>query len=147
MSRTEARDTFGRPQQDGFWPDLCYLVELHIQSREHLRPFSLQTPTTFGVGCCLEYIFFPSYPCQNCYQTDILSERLLPAGPILEQRFDAKESFPRKTQNCPALCALPFYSLHHLTLTHRKEVCHTITCTPVCEQRREKERTSGGFLN
>lgn len=43
-----------------------------------------------------------------CYQTDILSERLLPAGPILEQCFGAKESFPRKTQNCPALRALPF---------------------------------------
>ena len=42
-----------------------------------------------------------------CYQTDILAERLLPAGPILEQCFDAKESFPRKTQNCPALRALP----------------------------------------
>ena len=43
-----------------------------------------------------------------CNQTDILSERLLPAGPILEQRFGAKESFPRKTQNCPALYVLPF---------------------------------------
>ena len=58
---------------------------------------------------------------------------MLPAGPILEQRFDAKESFPRKTQNCPALCALPFSSLHHLKLTHRKEVCHTILDGHFCQ--------------
>lgn len=148
MSRTEARDTFGRPQQDGFRPELCYLVELHIQNREHLRPFSLQTPTTFGVGCCLEYIFFPSYPCQNC----VIRQTSYQRGCSLLVQFWNNILMPRKVSQgrlkialLSVLCLFP--SLHHLKLTHRREVCYTITWTPVCGQRREKERASGGFLN
>lgn len=139
MSRTEAQDTFGRPQQDGCRPELCYLMDLHIQNRKHLCPFSLQTPTTFGVGCCLEYIFFPSYPCQNCVNRQTSYQRgcsLLVQ--FLEQRFGAMESFPRKTK----MALLSVFCLFLLYITSdsptEREVCHTITWTPVCEQRREK---------
>lgn len=120
MSRTEARDTFGRPQQDGFRPELCYLVELHIQNREHLCPFSLQTPTTFGVGCCLEYIFFPSYPClcyQNCYPRTVLSDRhpIREAAPCWSNfgtMFWCQGKFPKEDSKLPCSPCSAFFLLY-----------------------------------
>lgn len=85
---------------------------------------------------------------QNC----VIRQTSYQRGCSLLVQFWNNVLMPRKVSQgrlkialLSVLCLFP--SLHHLKLTHRREVCYTITWTPVCGQRREKERASGGFLN
>lgn len=98
---------------------------------------------------------------------NISSSHLIPARTVLPDRHPIREAaprwsnfgtmfwcqgeFPKEDSKLPCSLCSAFFLLYITSNSPTKrrfvDLSHTIKWTPACEQRREKERASGGFLN